>query len=47
MQKYSLYICTEFFHIPLYPEYNRTTSWGAVTKLILRRAATGLLIGTN
>ncbi len=46
MQKFSLYICTEFFHIPLYPEYNRTTL-GAVTKLIQKRAATGLLTGTN
>jgi hypothetical protein len=46
MQKFSLYICTEFFHNPLYPEYNRT-KLGAVTKLIQRRAATELLIGTN
>jgi len=46
MQKFSLYICTEFFHIPLYPEYNRTTL-GAVTKLIQRRAAAELHRGTN
>ena len=46
MQKFYLYICTDFFHIPLYPEYNRS-KLGAVTKLIQRRAATELLIGTN
>jgi hypothetical protein len=33
MQKFYRYFCTGFFHIPLYPEYNRTTL-GAVTKLI-------------
>jgi len=33
MQKFYLYICTDFFHIPLYPEYNNA-KLGAVTKLI-------------
>jgi len=33
MQKFYLYICTDFFHIPLYPKDNRT-KLGAVTKLI-------------
>lgn len=41
MQKFYLYICAGFFHIPLYP--STITRRGAVTKLIQEGAVTGLI----